>query len=470
MRKILLTMMAVALTNICATADDVKTAGNGTVWTLTKLAENATSGVTADGKTFTMNNSIEISEGDTFKIEDGVTLLMGDGVQLTISGEADFAAKERVLITAKDAEAKPYGLFMDGSKTDVSFTNIDFEQAGIKNFGTAGFTMDNCTFTKHNGVSGSSAVGLGTNGTSFVIKNCTFQECNRSAIGGAANHSNPVTIDNCTFRGNNTSNAHVPQIHLTTATEVKVTNCKIIGNPEHNMCGGIVVSNLVGLTGELNTLIEGNEIRDPRIGVATSCEQSATNRGNVNEDTKYEQNAMNGGSGINIYDPYKTQTTMITGNYIEGNLWGITVIGGKDINIGKTEDETAADYNPGRNIFFNNGYDGMAYDLYNNSPNTVYAQGNYWKSVESQDRESIETVVFHKNDNAQLGEVIFMPALAEDPTAIDGVAGSSRETAIEVYVIDGKRIGSTTEGLSRGMYIVRTTGAGGTSTKKISVR
>lgn len=470
MRKILLTVMAAVLTTVGAAADDFKTAGDGTVWTLTKLAADAATGVTADGKTFTMTAGIEISDGDTFRIEDGVTLRMGDGVQLRISGEADFAAGERVLITATDEAAKPYGLFMDCSKTAVSFTNIDFEQAGLKNFGTAGFTMDNCTFTRHNGVSGTSAVSLGTDGTSFVITNCTFEECNRSAIGGAANYSNPVTIDNCTFRNNNTANVNAPQINLTTATEVKITNCKIIGNPEHNMCGGIVVSNLVGLTGEMNTLIEGNEIRDNRFGVATYCEQNATIKGNVIVDNKYEKNAMNGGSGINIYDPYMTQTTTVTGNHIEGNLWGITVIGGKDVNIGKTEDENAADYNPGRNVFLNNGNGGVAYDLYNNSANTVYAQGNYWKSVERQDRESIETVIFHKNDDAKLGEVIFMPALTEDPTAIGSITGSSREATTEVYGIDGKRINQTAGNLTRGMYIVRTTDKNGIKTRKISVR
>lgn len=163
------------------------------------------------------------------------------------------------------------------------------------------------------------------------------------------------------------------------------------------------MSNLVGLTGELNTLIEGNEIRDNRFGLATYCEQTATIKNNIIVNNNHETNPNNGGSGINIYDPYKTQSTIITGNYIEGNLWGITIIGGRDVNVGKTENKNAADYNPGLNVFLNNGFGGTIYDLYNNSGNTVYAQGNHWKSVATQDRESIETVVFHKNDNSALG-------------------------------------------------------------------
>ena len=80
---------------------------------------------------------------------------------------------------------------------------------------------------------------------------------------------------------------------------------------------------------------------------------------------------MNGGSGINIYDPYMIQTTRIEDNWIEGNLWGITVVGGAEVNIGKTDDPNADDYNPGNNTFYNNGFDGVVYDLYNNSPNII---------------------------------------------------------------------------------------------------
>lgn len=48
--------------------------------------------------------------------------------------------------------------------------------------------------------------------------------------------------------------------------------------------------------------------------------------------------------------------------------------GGRCVNVGKTEDSNAADYNPGLNVFLNNGFGGTIYDLYNNSANTVYAQ------------------------------------------------------------------------------------------------
>lgn len=89
-----------------------------------------------------------------------------------------------------------------------------------------------------------------------------------------------------------------------------------------------------------------------------------TIKNNTIVDNQYETNAMNGGSGISIYDSNGVQTAIITGNRIEQNLWGITVIGGKEVNIGKTENPAADDYNPGHNIFKDNGNGGKLYDLY----------------------------------------------------------------------------------------------------------
>lgn len=464
-------MFFLLCTLFTATAEDFKTQGDGSTWTLSKLAATEGTGVSADGNTFTLTNNVEIAEGDKFEIESGIKVLMGDNVRLTLSGEADFAAGERVLITAAGEEDNPYGILVSNDKSVTRFSHIDFEYAGLKNFGIQGLEVHECTFKLHNAVSGTAALTLGTSGASFTVSDCTFEGCQRSAIGNAANYLNPVVIENCRFTGNGTKNMNAPQINLTVSENTIIRNNVIIGNPELNMVGGIVVSNLVGFTGALNTTLEGNEIRDNRFGLATYCEQYAVIRNNTIVGNKYEKNPNNGGSGINVYDPYKTQTAMITGNYIEDNLWGITVIGGKDINIGKTEDKTAEDYNPGLNVFLNNGNSGVAYDLYNNSANTVYAQGNYWKSVEVQDEAHIETVIFHQKDDASLGEVIFMPALTEEPTAIQDINGNEDILKVEVYAVNGSKVATQKDcnlsTLRPGLYTLRITTDKGTVTRKI---
>lgn len=414
-------LSTVLLTFACAVhAADYQTAGNGTTYTLESLTAIAESGVTKAGADYTMLNNITIAAGDRFDIESGVTVKMGDGVQLRIEGSAGFEAAERVLFTRNAETDKPKGVFMMDETQITKFKNIDFEYCGLRNFAGKGLDVDNCSFRYNNGAQTSAgAIGLGTSNACFSITNCTFEYNTVPAIGGAANYPCGIIIDNCTFVDNNSSNSNKPQLNLTVGgdDEVIVRNCTLTG-AQRTKVGGISVSNMITIPGANNVIIENNEICGHRYGITTLGAQTVTIKDNVIVDNKYETNAMNGGSGISLYDSNKTQTAIISGNRIEDNLWGITVIGGKEVNIGKTEDESAADYNPGGNIFKDNGNNGVLYDLYNNSDLTVYAQGNRW-NVDEQTAEKIETVIFHKTDDGKLGEVIYMPAMG------DGSVGSS---------------------------------------------
>jgi hypothetical protein len=123
---------------------------------------------------------------------------------------------------------------------------------------------------------------------------------------------------------------------------------------------------------------------------------------------------------------------------MEGGLWGITIVtGAPNVNLGKIENRDAEDYNPGNNTFVNNGNGGVLYDLYNNSTNTVYAQGNTW-NVNEQTEEEIEKVVFHQHDNASLGQVIFMPAAT---TTGISTALMNKETKKDgTYDLQGRKV------------------------------
>lgn len=431
------------------------TAGDGTVYSLESLSQIEGSGVAKDGMAFTLTDDVTVSEGDAFNVDAGATIKMASGVTLRIEGTANFEAPEdqRVLITRADETAEPKGVYVQPVVDGTTFKNIDFEYAALRSFGEAGLVVDNCTFRYANGkLNSSGALALGVSGACFTVTNCTFEYNTVPAIGGGANISCGLTIDNCKFVDNNTSNTNKPQINVTVGgdNEVKILNSTITG-AERTKVGGISVGNMLSLGGTNNVLIENCTITKNRYGITGIGPMSLVIRNNTLIDNKYDTNPMNGGSGMSLS---QLTNSVVSGNYIESHLWGITLISVASANLGEVGNADS----PGNNVFKDNGNDGSVYDtahpydLYNNSTATVYAQNNIW-SVPEQTEEQIETVIFHQNDDSSLGQVIFMPA--GDPASIEGVADDASKPyvangllvvpaamsgSVEVYTIDGKMV------------------------------
>ena len=425
----------------------VKTSGNGTTWTISKLAATENSGVFTDGTIYTLSNTIIIADGDRFEMEGGITVQLAAGVSLEIEGDAVMAPEERTMITCVEGDV-PGSVYLKGGNDIILVQSLDFEYVGLRYFASKGLNVNDCSFSF---VANNTALNILGEGAAFTITNSLFENNGCAAIAGAANYSNPITIDNCEFWYNGSENGKTPQLNLTSSSSIIVRNSKVIGDRANTKVGGIMVADLLRMFSNSNTLIENCEVRDNNYGIALYTDQTAIVRNNTLIDNNTETNPMNGGSGINVWDPTLKQNTMITGNYIEGSLWGITIIGGKKINCGRIDvPETDEDYNPGRNTFYNNGCNNAIYDLYNNSANTVYAQNNYWKTATTQDAEGIENCISHKVDNPTLGEVIFTPFATEDLTAIDE-AKTTAQHAETIYSLSGiKQIG-----LQKGLNIVR---------------
>lgn len=435
--------MAVCLTTASA-ADVFTTAGDGTTYNFAALAAIEGSGVTTtEANIFEVSQSVSIAPGDKFVCEGGITVNFAKGVEFKIQGDADFNVAERTTFCAPDPADKTsrvHFYYNDVPDNDfVTVTNIDFNRIGVRHFGDKGMHISNCTFHKHHGKD-NAAITFSKSGSSFTVVDCQFDSCQTSAIAGAANYLNPVTMENCRLYHNTLANRNRPQINLTCADSVIIRNCEVIGCPDNTLVGGIAVANLMGGTYG-TTLIENCYIRDNRYGITLTGNQRGIVRNNVLIDNNKETNPMNGGSGINVTDNSQQQVTNISGNYIEGHYWGVSIIGGADIRLGKP---AADDFDsPGGNVFVNNGCNGELYDLYNNSPNTVFAQDNTW-NVDEQTEEKIETVIFHQADNPSLGLVIFMPAATT--TAVNTI---SREDEVPVvYNLQGLRLsGRTTKGI-----------------------
>lgn len=445
MKKFLLSVLA--LVPFMGFAEAYTTAGNGTTYNLQSLSEIEGSNVTLESEgVYVLNETVTIAQGDNFSLESGVTLKMGDYAELIINGGAQLNCTEVTTITRSSEEAGPYGVFVYPSAAiePVYVNNVVFDYAGLRFlFDEAldgkGF-ISNCEFTNNSGRNASGALALGSSSCSFEIKNCRFVSNTVPAIGSAGNYFCGILIDECYFEDNNASNTNKPQVNITSGMdrEVIVRNSEFVG-AQRTMVGGLAVSNMLTQPGDHKVTIEGNTFRGHRYGVTTTSLMNVIIKNNIIVDNKYETNPMNGGSGISIYDPYNRQNAYIEGNTIEDNLWGITVINSMTdfgvINIGKVEDPTAADYNPGNNKFKNNGNGGVLYDLYNNTPNTIYAQGNTW-GVEEQTEEQIETVISHKNDDASLGLVIFMPA--GNDSGIDDI--EAENAPIEYFNLLGVKV------------------------------
>ena len=473
------TLLLAATAVATATAGYVSD-GSKKVYTFESLSKIDTSGVKKVDGAYVVNEAISIAYGDTLRLQNGDVVKLADGVQVNIDGYADLTPSDTATVTRSAADAQPKGFRIYGDTASAVLKNVTFEYAGVA-FGSdnGNLKADNCTFSYYNGKQVSAAaLNFIRSSVGNEVTNCRFIESTTGALGNGANVPIGIVVKNNYFYHNNTGNSNRPQINLTCggsseAYNVEITGNKVIGG-QYTKVGGIGVSNMLNLAHNCKVIIKDNDVEDNRYGVTVIGSVDVSIEDNKLINNKYETNANNGGSGISIYS--NAAATYVKGNVIDGNLWGVTLIGSsKNMNFGKVGDKSGDDYNPGENVFRNNGNGGVLYDLYNNTAETVYAQGNVW-NVATQDSVSIEKVVFHKADNANLGQVIFMPAgKATGVEAVNVKAKAVYSPAIQAVVLpeaqqvavytmagslvaasQGKVSALSVEGLAPGVYVART--------------
>lgn len=474
-----------ATTAIGATAAVFSTGGAGKTFTFKQLSEVDTTGITKVGGAYVVANDFTVDEGDTLKLENNDTVKLADKVSIVIAGTGLFTPSDTAYITKATDSALPKGIRFMGNGVNARLKNVTFDYVGLSFFsedGKGNLQADNCSWRYYNGKnSTSAAINFSNQNDGNVIKNCYFLQNTVGAIASGAN--TPVGLDftNNYLWHNTTNNLNRPQINMTTGGDHKlnITGNKVIGG-QFTMVGGISVSNMLNMTNTGSVVIKDNTVEDNRYGVTLLGNMNVELVGNTIRNNKYETNANNGGSGISVYS--NAQKTIVTGNLIEGNLWGATIINKcENVNFGKL-DKTADDYNPGNNVFKDNGNGGNLYDLYNNTTSTVYAQGNVW-NVAVQDSAHIESVIFHKTDNSSLGLVIYLPA--GNPTGVSEIAATTAAAAynaatqaitsavpaqVAVFTASGALVAKSAEAttslsvaeLAPGFYIAR---VGGTSLK-----
>ena len=456
--------------------------GNGTTYTLPDLVSVSNGAVTNTGTVFSFNSDITISQNDVLKIDNQVTRIDAVGVLITINGSVVCTNSLRVGIygsmtqqfsmrfeNATDCELKNM-YFSDGSGIKVIESNVDFIDCKFvyftRDYSNAVIDFMNCN---------------------PLIEDCYFLRNEGAAISSPANGQGSPRILNNLLEENVTSDINSPQINLGPGAEDTIY---IVGNTidddyATHRVGGISVADLMG-TGSTKVLLRDNKVINGRYGYnQQGLTISSVIERNQFVDNHFEDNPMNGGSGISIYGMNENNKAVLRGNIITGNLWGITAINVFDIDLG-TED------NWGYNQIHDNGNGGVVYDLYNNSACDILAVGNNWGTSNNQ---LIEDHIVHQNDNPSLGLVTFVPfidvdGLNESNTLCFEVSPNpvcngnftltlekAMPSEVVIYNVNGQIVKSqhidnlintiNVEALGRGVYFVEVKNTEGKVVKKI---
>ncbi|MBW6492303.1 MAG: carboxypeptidase regulatory-like domain-containing protein [Lentimicrobium sp.] len=415
MKKIF-TLLFVSILSFYAQAQ-YSTPGTGVNWNLNDLVQNSAGAVIWNGDEYEITTTIIIAPADAINILSDVTILFHDLAGIESSGTLNINSPLQSVFTAIDSTSanKWRGLKLVTDHV-TQIRNVTFAFGGGVRVQTGTFSIHGSTFYKNYYKAGSSdgsyasSAALDLSGNTDVT-NCTFLFNQRGAIASGSNIPCRANIRNNYIFGNTVENSNRPQINMgpsgASDTTFIVGNT-VIGNGS-TQAGGIAYSSLVGVAG--NVVIDSNFIDQNRYGITlTGSPINGAIRYNTITDNNIQNEPNLGGSGINFTasSASSIQNAVVTGNVISGNLWGITIIGYPNVNMG---DASAFNFNPGGNQFYNNGNGGILYDLYNNGPVTQQAMYNCW-GVPAQDSASIETVVFHVVDNPALGRVNFMPSCA----------------------------------------------------------
>lgn len=380
------------------------TPGNGQTYNLTELVNVSNGVVTLENDTYFLNGEITISETDQLEILENATMICANSSKITLFGKLDINPSNKFTMTIADTtdpDLKFIGIQLKegADNSRIKNTTINYG-CGIKVASCNNIVIEDCNFYKNYYHKSNGSGVIVCSNCSIEIKNSNFYYAERAAITSPANGSVTATVDGCNLVKNVTSNKNYPQINFGPGNYI-ITNNYVEG--EQPKSGGIAVSALI--SGNITATIANNHVYNNRYGIAgigNNIEMIVTD--NTIIDNNLEVNPMNGGSGINMYATSETSKIYASRNYITGSLWGVTIVGNAVANFGNlTEGE---DYNEGKNIIFDNFNGGVEYNFYNNTPNDIYAQNNYWGY---ETLEESEEVVIDNSDIDSLGVVYIDP-------------------------------------------------------------
>ena len=397
------------------------TPGTGVIWDLIDLVDNSGGVMSIDEGIFYINDDLTISETDTIRIiSDEIVKIESDKL-ITVLGVFQAQPPQELHITSIDITQNFRGFKFDESDTSI-LKNCIIEFGGGIDLLYSDILIEDCII-RNNDKSNSTGV-IDLFHSSPEILNCEiYLNQGPAVLSSATAECSPLISGNYIYH-NNTTNQNMPQINLGTSEPemgIQIINNYIEGN--YDMVGGIAITTLAG--GNIECLIKGNTIINNRYGItAYGYNITSIIDSNFIQNNNIQNLPMQGGSGINLWGDV-SNNSIISRNTITGNLWGITNTGNALPNLGQIDPFII---NIGENFIYDNGNEGEIYDLYNNTPNDIFAENNYWGTY---DLDSIEMHIFHEPDDASLGFVDYLPI--KDTITGYGEISNPNESNFYVY-------------------------------------
>ena len=374
------------------------TPGDGETYDMDDLVGISGGTVTEDDGIYQVHEELTISENDELEITSDVTVEIASDIRIVIEGTLTVDPPEEVLFTAMDTENHFQGFRFYGATDNSVMRNATIEYAGGIQMIDTDMVFENCTIRYFDMSNTSAAINLSNSNP--LIQGCVFLENAGAAIGSGANIQTSPQILNNEFIRNGTANTNRPQINMGPGG---ADTLKIIGNyieGEHDMAGGIAVANLMSV-GHTIALIEGNHVVDNRYGYAgMGSEITSIVQHNHFIDNNIQGEPNLGGSGLNFMGG-TTNTAYVRGNIIRGNLWGVTIQNNAQPNLGEDGNDLT-----GYNVIEDNENTGTIYGLFNNTPESIHAQHNYWGT---DDPDEAADYIVGEDDDPNLGPVTFLP-------------------------------------------------------------
>jgi len=432
MKKILLFLFLLLFTN---SYSNYSTPGTGVTWDLDSLVAFSGGNVSLSGSDYMINDTIIITASDTVKVLANSTMKFNTAVFIDIFGVLIIDPADSVLITAQDTTLKYLGLKFEDLSDGSMLRKVIMEYGNSIRMLDCNILIDSCII-RYNTLNSSFASGaISFFRSNSIVSNCTIFRNRRAAIVSGANiASSPQILNNLIYE-NDVDNANVPQINFgaTGVDPMIIKGNTIIGLFTNS--GGISFLPVGSIP---KAIIEDNIIKHNRYGIAIAGGSSSFYiNNNIIDSNNIQGDPALGGSGIN-FNGSATQNSIVTRNIIRGNLWGITIQGTANPNMGNLTSADTSDI--GLNEIYNNGNSGSIFDLYNNTVNPIFAENNYWGTGNA---DSVEAHIFHNPDNPSLGIVDYLPLRSINLNLYVGMQGLVRVTGrmgrtdtVKVYLRD----------------------------------